>query len=755
MPNQISGPPNNYKFGEDFNYAVWTTGTILSLVNVPWNNDYRDVVRFPNKAALNAYIDNRESSGVRIEKLSYVKPNMPVRIILAINKALQFNYLRATNPLQPIPGGDVARSYYYFITDVRYVSPNTTELIVQLDVWQTFGYDVQFGNCYVERGHIGIANENNFDSFGRKYLTVPEGLNIGNEYRVIAKRTEDIIGTVYDTTVKHLHNVLVVSATDLEQDPGTADDPNLKTGTPTRLHGLVSGAAMYLFKSVYDFQTWLGSMAEFPWITQGIMSITVVPEMSRYSQTVTFQPNKPTKIDGMNPGAIVKKHYTNWRNSSGITNYIPTRYRHLRKFFTFPYMVIELTCWSATPVILKAEAWNNADAQVMERATFMPPNQRVQFYPRGYNSSGQTPDYAFNATQALIDAITAGMSASEKAEIEQYYRDRGDDYGDYLDINTQISNFPTMPIVNDGAISYLASNQASINYQRQSAGWGQQKALRSASTGYDQASKGLETSRALNEIAVNADIAQTGNVNRTQVAQTVVSSVADVGGATLRGAVGGSLAGPGGALAGGAMGLVSSGIGAGANLLNAGIQTSANDEALAIRNAAAAQNIAATQSQGAYIRDTNKSLADWAARGDYANEIAGINAKVEDAELIQPSISGQFGGDASNFAYGTMEMSLRWKLIDEANIRRIGEIWLRYGYAINASISNLPADMMVMSKFTYWKLTETYLIAGAMPEAFKQAIRGIFEKGVTVWRDPSYIGTTDFADNVPLEGITY
>jgi hypothetical protein len=61
---------------------------------------------------------------------------------------------------------------------------------------------------------------------------------------------------------------------------------------------------------------------------------------------------------------------------------------------------------------------------------------------------------------------------------------------------------------------------------------------------------------------------------------------------------------------------------------------------------------------------------------------------------------------------------------------------------------------MVMSKFTYWKLSETYISSAFMPEAFKQVIRGIFEKGVTVWASPSDIGNIDIADNTPLGGIS-
>jgi hypothetical protein len=60
-----------------------------------------------------------------------------------------------------------------------------------------------------------------------------------------------------------------------------------------------------------------------------------------------------------------------------------------------------------------------------------------------------------------------------------------------------------------------------------------------------------------------------------------------------------------------------------------------------------------------------------------------------------------------------------------------------------------------MSKFSYWKMIETYIVAGGMPEGHKQIIRGILEKGVTVWSSPTDIGNIDFSTNVPLAGIRY
>ena len=52
----------------------------------------------------------------------------------------------------------------------------------------------------------------------------------------------------------------------------------------------------------------------------------------------------------------------------------------------------------------------------------------------------------------------------------------------------------------------------------------------------------------------------------------------------------------------------------------------------------------------------------------------------------------------------------------------------------------MPDTLSLMSDFTYWKLVECYLEKGDIPEAFKGTMRGIFEKGVTVWRSPDRIG---------------
>lgn len=730
MTSAITSPPNEYDFGYDFDYSIWPKNTQVDLVNVPWNNDYRDVVKFPDQNSLNAYINSLGPAGITVSQLSYVKPNTPVKINVPFNRAIKYNYLRVSNPIQPIPGMDEQKYFYYFILDVRYSAPNTTELIVQLDTFQTYIWNCTFGNCYVERGHVGIANTNQFSSFGRDYLTVPEGLDVGGEYVIVWQEREKVAYTNH-TSLQPPNTdmcVLVCSTTDLLADPTNTDgSPKLATARGSSFGNMPSGASYYGFHDMSSFQGWLTINQNYPWKTQGIVSVTIIPNLSRYYQGITWPTDgSPLKLDMQSPTQdITHALKQDWRNSADIANNLNVRYKNLKKFYTYPYMVIELTTHYGTPIIIKPEAWRSNNATIREMVSLLPPNQRIVFYPVNYNS-------AYDGF--IPDDFTAGPS----------------DYGEFIDMATMITAFPQTAIVNNMAISYLASNFHGIAYSYNAADWTQQRALGMNQAAYDVASGGIQTSRSLAQIANMGDMAQMGIGNAAMGNAAVNSALGGVGSAGASGA--GMAAVGAGAL--GAAGAIGAGLGAIANGINTGINMAANEQKVASGNLTRSATNALSTRQDTLVRDTNKSVADWAARGDYANQIAGINAKVQDARMIQPSTSGQIAGEAFNVTNNLWEVRAKWKWLDKSAQRNVGEFWLRYGYAIHAFMK-IPASLMVMDKCTYWKLSETYITASQVPEGFKQAIRGIFEKGVTVWANPADIGNIDFATNNPLPGVSY
>lgn len=731
MNNAITdGPNTDYSFGYNFNYGVWLAGTVVTLCNVNWNNDYRDIVQFPlaDGTTLDEYINGLETPIVTIDNMMYIRPNMPVKLNLPINHVYMFNYLRVSNPVQPVPGGDVVKPFYYFILDAKQVAPNMTEVIVQLDVWQTFGKEVTFGNCYIDRGHIGIANENNFDNNGRDYLTVPEGLDYGGEYRIIHRVTETILGLEEGS-----FDVIIASTTDLTVDPGDVDNPTLVTAQGSTFENLVSGATYYVIQA--NFYQFMYNIQQYPWVSAGIISITIVPKLTRYMPGFVYIPNTTASslftdgVDNFIPGAKITKVFPNWRADSSFLSAIPTAYQKLKKFLTSPYMIIEMTTWSATPIVLKPESWTDEDASIVENATFTPPNQRIAIRPLSYNSQpGATIDNWGHYDTAHSKPNNIGA---------------GDDGGDYLDLATIISGFPTMAIVNNGAMGYLASQFANIAYNKQAAMWAQQRALSGAETSFGQNQNAIIASASANAVGNEAATANTALANQNAINNQAIQGSAGI------------LMGMGGLISAdpSASGLAN-GIGneiVGSMVVGNSAQTSASQTANTV-NSSKSQNAIANR-QSAYNNDTNLGYAQYAAKGDYANAIAGVNAQIQSASMVQPTTSGQQGGDTFNLVNESFEVSLRWKLIDNASLRTIGNYWLRYGYAVN-QFSQLPSNLLCMTKFAYWKLRETYIISSTVPEMYKQAIRGIFENGVTVWADPAFIGNTALADNEIVSGYT-
>jgi hypothetical protein len=709
----LSVPDTVTDAGEDFHWSVWTEDTQLTLVNVRWNSDYRDLVRFADRAALDAWIDAQPN--LQYNNYSYLPFQRNVSIDAPINSVFPYNYVRARNSLTPVPG-DQQRSYYYFIVGVDYVSPETTMLTLQLDVWQTFGYEVAFGSSYVERGHIGIANQNSFNGYGRDYLTELEGFDLGGEYRTVHVETNSILGTATTPWI------LICSTADLSVNPGTADAPQIQSAPPSFFQNTPSGPSWYYFKTEGDFVGFMESIVTSPWIGQSIISITAIPPFTRYyagfvETPITVNGQTLYKVPADAPVPHSTAALPGWRDAAFITNILGARYAALKKFLTFPYMLLELTTWTGSPAVLKPEMWQDPDATVRELSAMVPPGQRIVIHPLRYNADAET------------------QNALTETQTDQQW----DDYGEFLDLAVTISNFPTFAVVNSMALSYLASNRNSLNYAFTNAAWDQQRAIAGAQAGADVASRGIQNQAQQSGIANTLDSQTAGNNAMAAMQVAAIGAAGSVAGGTA----GGGAAGAAGGAIDGVAGMVSASVQSNNMLANTGL-------AIGARGASTIANMQAAGS----IRDTNQQYANFAANGDYAMARLATVAKMQDARMIQPSTAGQVGGDAFNLINGALGWSLRWKMPNLKVLRQIGDFWLRYGYAVHQYVT-LPTDLMVMTRFTYWKLSETYLGVAPVPEGFKQTIRGIFEKGVTVWRDPDDIGAIDWADNQPVAGISY
>lgn len=737
-----------YKYQNQFDYSVWTPSTSLMCCNVPWDSSYRDIVRFDSESARDDYFASLadQSFHLDLSHLVYLRYGEPVRINAPFSAVAHCNYLVVHNPLQPVPGptSRVPDTFYYFINDVIYIAPNTTQLNIQLDVWQSYYQYVHFGISYVVKGHAGIANENvgnNLNTYQR-YLSEPEGLDIGSEYDIAAQSYHDFVPYT-GTSDNQPWVVLTCSANLADSDNwGDKSDPSIESATATSVMGALCGIDC-LVCTIQDFKKVLKGLQDYPWVTQCIQYITIVPGIM-----VETVDEPAVTINGgalFYPKSSINNYdyitFYNITSNFNWKNINKGRYKNLKKFYMYPYSAYELTALSGGEIVLKPE---NLSIDISDNSTdfivqgsLCPPDVRMAIFPRNYNQGGsvETSHHSWDG-------------AGNHQEYELFS-------GEALDMAITITDFPQIAIANDGYSLYLASTQHQRAYQYSTADWAQQKANAAAHLAYNQATQSINT-QDVNRYNQNA---LTNNMAAIAQNSAMVSGVLNAAGQLS----GGVASAGGAAMSGGAAGAALSAASTISNtaLSGASVVNDINVTAQRANQQISANNAITNNNLGLqrYNRDTNYDYAQFAAKGDYETAIQGILAKVQDAAITQPTTSGQIGGKLLNWANGYTGLLLKWKRIKLGQIIAIGEYWLRYGYYVNRFFEP-PQNLKVMENFSYWKMQEVYLTDSAdgvtrVPETFKNAIRGIFEKGVTVWSDPNKIGNIDLANNEPVEGFSY
>nr|DAS37638.1 MAG TPA: Major tail protein [Caudoviricetes sp.] len=716
--SEIYAMPPETRAGLSFDYSVWSAGSVITLVNVPFDNTYRDIVDWKSYGHTPyAYVKSFNNlHKVEINQMTYLAQGKPIRIPTPFTKANQYNYVMVENPGRPVNNigfeGYTPSVFFYFITSIDYIAPNTTQLTLQLDVWTTYYQRINFGRSYLERGHMGIAATDSFDNYGKNWLTQPEGLDMGSEHQIIRtyrRMLADITNNDYSVIVTSTVNL------DVENGYGDANNPRVSMADPSNAEGLPNGVEIYVC-TYKDFRQGMLGLKNYPWIAQGIGSITIVPK-----DIVDFG---GTKVDvGKDSGTgkwtwltnhsvYINRNYSltdaSFRNE--FLSLLPKEYQELKKFVTSPYCIVELTTYSGNPVEFRPESIRTAGININQYAHVAPPNPSLFLTIRDYNT----------ITESVIVERRAGKVTNE--------------YGEGWDMCTGYTSLPTFSAVNNSALNALASSAHTAAAQVNNAKWQQQRAQRAATAARDVANAGIAATQAGAENSMWGNSAMADSQSRYNNMRATVQAT--------QGAM---------TALGGVMGLNGSAAGAGigqaatasvsAMINNSQAQSTAN-----IQNQLASGASQISQQQQRTVRDTNYELAQFAANGDYEAAIASINGQRQDMQVIPPSVVGQTSGYVSAMVSNGLVIDARIRSVSPAAMRSIGDFWLRYGYLMNTWIK-FPKTLSLMTEFTYWKMAECYLVDTTIPEGFKASVRGIFEKGVTVWRSPQRIGNTNVRNN--------
>lgn len=172
--------------------------------------------------------------------------------------------------------------------------------------------------------------------------------------------------------------------------------------------------------------------------------------------------------------------------------------------------------------------------------------------------------------------------------------------------------------------------------------------------------------------------------------------------------------------------------------------------------------IANTANNARTMRDNADATRDTGnANAGFTRDISVLNAK-ENLEAtqfdLQCSLSGsrmkapveltKSDGNYLPYYMGNNGVQMRIKTMPNGDVRQIGDMFLRYGYALNQMWDIEKSGLCPMPHFCFWRASDIWVDdRKSSNNSIQDIIINIFKSGVTVWKNPNEIGKVSIYAN--------
>lgn len=148
---------------------IQPNSVIRLLTGVPLDNTYAHTIYFNSKEAQAEYFASKTKTGCTFNNQTYQRVNRgTMRLQVKADDIYDCNYLMFQNTNYG------SKWFYAFVTSIEYVSNVVSEITYEIDVMQTWFFDVTLLQSFVEREHS--ATDNPGDNI------IPEPVPIGEYY---------------------------------------------------------------------------------------------------------------------------------------------------------------------------------------------------------------------------------------------------------------------------------------------------------------------------------------------------------------------------------------------------------------------------------------------------------------------------------------------------------------------------------------------------------------------------------------------
>jgi hypothetical protein len=420
--------------------TVPLSGTDIRLLSsIPFSNDYKHTRWFDTVTDQTAYFGSKpvihsivEANFQRIDGHSFLAVNKSVDDLWNVNYVM-FRNTAYNN-----------KWFYGFVTKLEYKQRNNTHVHFQIDVFQTWKFEMNFKPSYMIREHCKLWNEDGSPVVN----TIDEGLNYGNEY--------DTTSVINYQPTQGWKWLVILSKTPIHNEATNEHSP-VVIGTPQPL-------TTYMI----------------PFKDDDTIPPVIIPKTS---QNIII--SKPTKI--------LTQLYKNEASVNNIVSLYITDYTGIpvtiaNDVITFPDNgnEIEGVQMGVAPdavnflqikKVIEFDALSNTQNEiytgfhtVKESKLLMSPYTQIIFDDFKGNRVTFKPEYINHEGLEIVTKGSVGTSNYTSYGLKGYNMDGLDMREEMSDEHALINTTPNdIPIITDMLSAYLQGNRNSIQNQRNSA----------------------------------------------------------------------------------------------------------------------------------------------------------------------------------------------------------------------------------------------------------------------------------------------
>lgn len=316
--------------------------TNIRLITCPLTADDENQLTFSSLAAQRNYFEGLP--GFNLNGSTYQRKDNAIRYPGNVDSLRKYNYVAYQN------SEFTNKIFYAYVREMRYVNENTTDIIIETDVYQTWMFDFEFKPSFVEREHV------NDDTIGLH--TYPESLEYGNY----------VPQTYIKTELSNLaYSYMVLQVTDFPSNAG------ISSVVSKIYNGMCSGCYYIAVEGAYNsdgINKWVKAYAD-DGKADAILSIFPLPE----AMICTIDPNTgvPTGLKVELSNTVFSPSYLipNSSRSAAVQATIvprPTNFEgyipNNNKLFTAPYCYFNFDTYTGSTISFNYEDFNTSTAPI-------------------------------------------------------------------------------------------------------------------------------------------------------------------------------------------------------------------------------------------------------------------------------------------------------------------------------------------------------------------------------------------------------